>query len=72
MQNMKVLDTVRAQATKHDLPLLFRLGIDPGEQHGVAKDHPDVIADIQGELKKHRTTLRPVKNQLEDRTGGAG
>jgi arylsulfatase A-like enzyme len=55
----------RVQETfeKHDPPLLFNLKNDPSEKFDVAKDHPDVLADIQRELEKHRAGLAPVKIQ---------
>jgi len=51
---------------KHDPPLLFDLGADPSEQYNVADQHPDVIADIVKEVERHRATVQPVKNQLEE------
>ena len=51
---------------KHDPPLLFDLGADPSEQYNVADKHPDVIADIVKEVERHRATVQPVKNQLEE------
>jgi arylsulfatase A len=48
---------------KHDPPLLFRLDHDPSERFDVAKDHPDVLADIQREVEKHRAALVPGKPQ---------
>ncbi|MEY2430204.1 MAG: arylsulfatase [Verrucomicrobiota bacterium] len=48
---------------KHDPPLLFDVRQDPGEKINVAKDHPDVIADIQRELEKHRAGVVPGKAQ---------
>jgi arylsulfatase A-like enzyme len=48
---------------KHDPPLLFDVHQDPGEKINVAKDHPEVIADIQRELEKHRSGLVPGKPQ---------
>ncbi|MFZ5833726.1 MAG: sulfatase [Planctomycetota bacterium] len=50
---------------KHDPPLLFHLGVDPGEKYNVAKDHPEVLRDIAQEIERHRTTVEPVENQLE-------
>ena len=47
----------------HDPPLLFELGPDPGEKFNVATNHPDVIADIQREVDKHRASLAPRKVQ---------
>ena len=48
---------------KHDPPLLFDVYQDPGERINVAKDHPEVIADLQRELEKHRAGLVPGKAQ---------
>jgi len=48
---------------KHDPPLLFDLGVDPGEKVNVATNYPEVIADIQKELEKHRAGLVPGKAQ---------
>jgi arylsulfatase A-like enzyme len=47
----------------HDPPLLFHLGSDPGEKINIATNHPEVIADIQRELEKHRAGLTPGKPQ---------
>jgi arylsulfatase A-like enzyme len=49
----------------HDPPLLFHLEHDPSEQFDVAKDHPDVIADLMKEVERHRATVKPVPSQLE-------
>jgi arylsulfatase A len=51
--------------TKHDPPLLFHLGHDPGERHDVATAHPDVLADIAGEAERHKAKLVPGKPQLD-------
>jgi arylsulfatase A len=48
---------------KHDPPLLFHLPSDPGERFNVAAEHPEVIADINQELEKYRSTLVPGKRQ---------
>jgi arylsulfatase A len=48
---------------RHDPPLLFHLPNDPGERFDVAAEHPDVVADIQQELKKHEVNLVPGKRQ---------
>ena len=48
---------------KQDPPLLFHLGHDPGERINVAKEHPEVLAEIQRELEKHRAGLVPGKEQ---------
>ena len=52
----------------HNPPLLFHLGHDPSENWDVAADHPDVLASIQKVVDRHRATVKPVQNQLIDRS----
>lgn len=49
----------------HDPPLLFHIEHDPSEKFDVAKDHPDIIAELTRLIKQHRTTIKPIKSQLE-------
>ncbi len=51
----------------HDPPLLFHLEHDPSEKYNVAKDHPDVIADLLAEIERHRANLTPAECQLTAR-----
>jgi arylsulfatase A-like enzyme len=53
------------QLEKHDPPLLFHLGQDPGERFNVAKDHPQVSAEIRRLASDHEQTVTAVGNQLE-------
>jgi len=55
-----------ARPVRHDPPLLFHLGHDPSERFDVAAKHPDVLADLAGEVERHRATVVPVKCQLEE------
>ena len=55
---------------RHDPPLLFHLGHDPSERFDIAGDHPDVLADIAEEVRRHRATVTPVKSQLEETVKG--
>ena len=48
----------------HDPPLLYHLGIDPGESHDVAGEHSDVIRDIAAAVAAHTKTVVPVASQL--------
>jgi len=48
---------------KHDPPLLFHLGHDPGEKFNIAKEHPEVVADFRKELEKHQAGVVPGKPQ---------
>ncbi len=52
---------------KHDPPVLYHLEHDPSEKYDIAKDHPDVIADILREVERHRATLTPAEDQLAKR-----
>jgi hypothetical protein len=47
----------------HDPPLLFNLEQDPAEKINVAKDHPEIITEIQKVLEQHRQALVPGKAQ---------
>ena len=31
----------------------------------MAKEHPEVLAEIQAAVERHRATLQPVESQLE-------
>lgn len=53
------------KADAHEPPLLFHLGLDPSEKRDVAKDHPDVIAQIEEAVKAHQAHLVPGKPQLQ-------
>jgi len=33
---------------------LFNLENDPGERFDIAAEHPEIVADIQKEIEKHR------------------
>jgi len=55
----------------HDPPLLYNLDHDPSEQYDVAKFHPEVLADIQKEVERHRATLTPAEDQLAGRIKGS-
>lgn len=54
---------------EHAPPLLFDLGVDPGESWDVAKEHPDVLAAIDAAVTRHRATVKEVPLQLELRSG---
>lgn len=42
---------------KHETPVLYELGSDPGERFDVSAEHPDVMADIMAEVAKHNQEL---------------
>lgn len=45
----------------------WHLDRDPSERFDIAKEHPDVIVEIQKIADKHRQTVKRVENQLEKR-----
>ena len=49
---------------EHDPPLLYQLGVDPGEKYDVAEEHPEVIQDIMELKEKHQATVKPVEDRL--------
>jgi arylsulfatase A-like enzyme len=51
----------------HDPPLLYHLGHDPGEQHDVASQYPEALAEILRQIDSHRANLLPGKPQLDHR-----
>lgn len=53
------------ERTPHDPPLLFHLEIDPGERRNVSADHPDVLAEINTLVARHRADLVAPPSQLE-------
>ncbi|MBI4602964.1 MAG: sulfatase [Planctomycetes bacterium] len=57
-----------AEPKRHDPPLLFQLERDPSEVHDVAKQHPEVVRDLLGEVERHRAGLRAPPSRLEART----
>lgn len=58
------------QPERHDPPLLFHLEIDPSERFNVAAQHPEVLAEIQALVEKHRAGLKPAPSHVDDPTGG--
>lgn len=59
------------QATAHEPPLLFDLGVDPGEKWNVAGEHPDVIEKIRKLAEEHKASIKPVKDNLLERSPSA-
>ena len=55
----------REPPVDHDPPLLFHLDHDPSEQFDVAKENPDVIADLRKEVERHNAKLKVPPSQLE-------
>jgi arylsulfatase A-like enzyme len=59
------------QEVQHEPPLLFHLGVDPGESWNIAAKHPDIIDRIRRRANEHKASIQPVKNQLEERSPAA-
>lgn len=53
----------------HDPPLLFHLGVDPGEQWNIADEHPGILARIKTLAQEHRDSIEPVPSRLPARIG---
>ena len=51
----------------HDPPILYHLGHDPSEQFDIAKEHPNVLQEIQALVREHQSKLVKGKDQLADR-----
>jgi len=51
---------------RHDPPALYNLEEDPSERFDVAKQRPDIVADIAREVQRHRRGLVAGKPQLDD------
>ncbi|MGH9340809.1 MAG: sulfatase family protein [Acidobacteriota bacterium] len=49
----------------HDPPLLYHLEHDPSEQYEISKEYPEVLEEMLQEIEAHKSTLKPVDNQLE-------
>jgi len=43
---------------------LFHLEHDPSERIDVAKQHPDLVADLKHEIETHQASVQPGKPQL--------
>ena len=54
-----------APPQKRDPPLLFHLGHDPSERFDVARQHPDVLADLADVVARHSASVVPVVNQVD-------
>jgi len=54
----------REEPQLHDPPLLFDLGRDPGEQFNIAAQHPETLADLILEAKRHLAGVQPGEPQF--------
>jgi arylsulfatase A-like enzyme len=53
---------------EHPTPLLYHLGIDPGESSDIADQFPEVLRDIEQIVEAHREKLVPGRDRLADRS----
>lgn len=51
----------------HDPPLLYNLEHDPSEKFDVAKQYPEVAAELHRLAAAHLQTIKPVKSHLDER-----
>ncbi|MFP4191930.1 MAG: sulfatase [Candidatus Hydrogenedentota bacterium] len=49
---------------EHDRPLLYNLDIDPPEREDMGDEHPEIIAEIEEMVERHKEGVEPVENQL--------
>ena len=52
---------------EHNPPILYNLGHDPSEQFNIAKNHPEVLQQINELVAEHKSKLVAGKDQLADR-----
>jgi len=55
----------RRNLEQHNPPLLYHLERDPSETHNVAKEHPDVVADLLAEIERHERELKAPPSQVD-------
>ncbi len=51
----------------HDQPLLFNLEVDPSEKYNIAKEHSEIIQEINKMVEIHKSGIIYVKDQLVER-----
>lgn len=61
----------RPKINKHDPPLLYHLDRDPSERFDVAKENPEVVADLLKEIEQHRAKLKAVPSRLVEPAAAA-
>jgi arylsulfatase A-like enzyme len=50
-----------------DPPWLYNLDRDPAEQYDIAKDHPDVVAELRRLADEHQRGVAPAEDQIAKR-----
>lgn len=46
-------------------PLLYNIENDPGEKYDVAKDNPEVVAELTKEFDKQKNSITPAPSELD-------
>jgi arylsulfatase A len=41
--------------------------MDPSEKYNIAKEHPEIIVEINKMVEMHKSGVKPVKDQLAER-----
>ncbi|MFN9928160.1 MAG: sulfatase-like hydrolase/transferase, partial [Phenylobacterium sp.] len=54
------------------LPLLFDMAADPGENYSLAARHPEVLADMRARIARARETYEPIAQQFPRHVAPAG
>jgi arylsulfatase A-like enzyme len=65
-----ITETAYVKNTKktiHKEPLLFNVEVDPSEKYNIAKNYPEIIVEINKMVELHKTSVKPVKDQLAER-----
>jgi hypothetical protein len=63
------VEYVGQQPERHEPPLLFHLGHDPGENFDIAAQNPEVVGELIELAEKHRAGVERVESQLLPRIG---
>jgi arylsulfatase len=49
----------------HTTPLLYHIDNDPGEKYDIAKDHPDIVAELTKEYEKQKSAIKLPASEIE-------
>ena len=55
----------KAEAVRHDPPLLYDLERDPSERFDISGKHPEVLEQLIKLAEQHKANVEPAPNQLE-------
>jgi arylsulfatase A-like enzyme len=63
------VEYIGQQPEKHDPPLLFHLGHDPGENFNIAAENPEVVKQLVALAEEHKAGVVRVESQLMRKIG---